>query len=493
MTTLAAGAHDRIRRLVEAVLCVGAGGMLGSLVGLFALRGALVVPGLAAAAVMAAIPFSGLYAVVAIVPINVQLTDQITVTRLVVVGALGLTAFQVLTRRIPAPRPLAGADGLVATVFFAAVLASSVAFDLSGLLGRVGPFVIYAAIFFFVVTQADDVVRFRRVLWVLAAAAVLQTALVMAEAHYDFKPFGGWHAELDSLRSDDEVRVVGTHAHSITLAGFFLVAIAATTGLAVTARSRGARVLLLVAVAAFLVGWWYTYARSSWIGMAILVAAAMLAASRGSRALAVIGALAAGIVLALYNFSPDALIRDVESLAFLNAASQVAGVAAGTESLAWRLENWTAAWNMFLAHPLFGVGLDHSPNVAFDYLPLGASAHTQIGAAVPHNIFLQLAAEVGAVAVVSFVVLCALAFRALRRAAAVPELRVYAVTVFAALAGLLAMFFFNPMPREVWLVLALAFALERAARRRSAGAAPPPRWRGHRTRERVAGQPDQPV
>jgi O-antigen ligase len=410
----------------------------------------------------------------------VQLTDQITISRLAVVAALGVTAFQAITRRTPMPQPFLWPEGVIAVIFFLAVVVSSLAHGTGGLLSRIGPFIIYAAIFFVVLTQADDPVRFRRVLWIIVLTGVLQSLLVLAEAFYGFTPFGGWHAELAEERGE-EVRVVGTHAHPITLAGFFQVAIPIAVGLALTTAARARTLLLLGFAALFAVSWWYTFARSSWIGMVVLVGAAMLTASRTTRVLALAGGFVGFVLLVLYDFSPGAIIRDIESLAVLRSASQLAGVAAGTESFNWRLENWAAAWSMFLENPLFGVGLDQSPRVAFDYLPLGSSAHTHIGSAVPHNIFLQLAAEAGGFALAAFVALCVLAFRALRRAAGDAALRPYAVLVFAVLSGLLATFFFNPMPREIWLALALALVLGRMSRRPAP--APTPRF------TRAAAQP----
>lgn len=454
-----------IERMVKGTLSLSVGGLLGVIAAVFSFKGAVVLPALVAAGVMLAVPYSALYAVVAVVPVNVQITDTITVTRLVIVGSLGLIAFQALTRKVPMPTPFLWPYGVAGLAFFTAILVSVLAAGGSGLLGRFGSFIIYAVVFFVVLNQADDPDRFRRVLWVIVGAAVLQALLVMAEAFYGFTPFGGWHQELAEERGADSIRVVGTHAHPITLAGFFQVSIAAAVGLAVISRSTLVRLGLLVAVGLFFIGWWYTFARSSWIGMLVLVGAAMLAATRTTRALALIGMFFGVLLLALYDFSPGAIIRDIESLATVRSATQTAEVASGSESLLWRLENWGAALNMFFAHPLFGVGIDQSPTIAWDYLPLGASAHNYIDTAVPHNMFLQLAAEAGLPALAAFLVLWVLAFRALWRAASVETLRAYAVIVFVILAGQLGTFMFNPMPREIWLTLALAMVLGRMAER----------------------------
>ncbi len=450
-----------VKRILSGTLFLSLGGLLGALVGLFSFAGALLVPAVAVGALMLAVPYSSLYAIVAVTPVNVEITGSITVTRLVVMGSLGVIAFQAVTRRAPMPTPFLWPEGIAAVAFFAAITISSLAYGTSELGGRLGPFFIYAVIFFVVLNHADDPVRFRRVLWIIVVTAVLQALLVMAEALYGFSPFGGWHQELAEDRGDEEVRVVGTHAHPITLAGFFQVAIPAAIGLALTNRIPLLTLPLLGASALFVIGWWYTFARSSWIGMVMLLMAAMLTASRGTRTLGLIGGFFAFTLLAIYDFSTSAIIQDIESLAVLRSASQRAGVAAGSESLTWRLENWSAAVSMFLDNPLFGVGIDQSPRFMLEHLPLGSVAHTYITTAQPHNIFLQIAAENGILAIVTFLVLWILAFRALLSARHNDALRPYAITVFAMLAAQLGTFFFNPMPREIWLTLALAMALGR--------------------------------
>lgn len=464
MAGLIAGVALGARRLADGILALSFGTLLGSLIGLFGARGAILVPVLVVGAVMAAVPYSGLYALVAIVPVNVQITDTITVSRLAIVGAVGLTALQALTRRIEMPRFFLWPEGVATVTYFGLITYSSLVFGMSGLLSRLGPQIIYAAIFFVVMSQAADFQRFRAVLWVIVIGAVLQSLLVMAEALYGFAPFGGWHAELAADRGTTEVRVVGTHAHPITLAGYFQIAICAAVGLAATEKWRPLALPLVLSAGLFMVGWWYTYARSSWIGMVVMALAAMLVASRQTRALALVGGLFGFVLLSFYDFSLSAVIRDVESLATLRSASARAGVAEGSESLAWRIENWRAAIGIMLDHPVFGVGIDQSPRFMTENLPLGASAHAFIDVAVPHNMFLQIGSEAGIPTLAAFVLILVLAMRALYRAAMVPALHGYAVTVFAMICGQIATFSLNPMPREVWLTTALAFALGQIAR-----------------------------
>jgi O-antigen ligase len=119
---------------------------------------------------------------------------------------------------------------------------------------------------------------------------------------------------------------------------------------------------------------------------------------------------------------------------------------------------------MFLDHPLFGVGIGHSKAMAPNYLPPGAIAHWYISAEEPHNIFLNVATELGVFCVLLFVALFVMALVSLREALAVPATRPYAIAVLAALTGVTVTFLFNPLPREVWITLALSMALGRVAR-----------------------------
>ena len=128
-----------------------------------------------------------------------------------------------------------------------------------------------------------------------------------------------------------------------------------------------------------------------------------------------------------------------------------------------------AAWNMFLDHPYGGVG---AGNYAVRFDPYGA----RVGSAAPiyddpgeaqypHNLYLEIAAETGAVGLVLFGLILTTAFGCLARAwrrlrAGRRMIRDLAAGVGIALAGysLTSLFLHGHYQRYLWILLALAAA-----------------------------------
>jgi O-antigen ligase len=190
---------------------------------------------------------------------------------------------------------------------------------------------------------------------------------------------------------------------------------------------------------------------------------AMVLASRFTRRVAIAGAIVGLAILSAFDFSPAKVISFIESFGTISAASTTAGVAAGSESLSWRTENWQAAFAIFLDNPVFGAGLDASKALMLEYLPRSALAHRFIGPEVPHNMFLLILAETGIISFALFLALWVYAFASLARVFHMQRYRPFAIALAAIMAGQIATFFFNPIPREIWLTMALSMALGRAA------------------------------
>ena len=453
----------------------------------------LLVPALAVGLILLLVPYSFLYLIVATIPVNVEIAGPITVARLAIVFGLLVAFWQAIKNQVPFPR-IPWPEGTLGAAFFLWIVVATLAVPQGGFVARVGPHIIYAATFFSVLIYAQALDRVRMVMIVLVAVAVGQGVLVMLEAVFNFVPFGGWQATLATERGDTEVRVVGSSAHPIILAGFFQVVITMALTLFFTSRETKWRVILLGATGLFLISWWYTFARSSWIGMCIMLFVAMMLHSRPSRILALSGGTVAFILLWAHDFSPSAVIRSVENLATFRAVTTTGGLAEGSESLSWRAENWASALAMWADNPIFGVGLDQSPRYTLQYLPRGALAHQYIEPAVPHNMFLLLLAEAGLPALLLFLALWGTAFAALRRAWAYDDLRPYAFAVTVMMCGQLGTFFLNPLPREIWLTLSLAFVLGRMARDRPRASVRDPRITpGPRRRRPAAAAPPMPA
>ncbi|MBI4003361.1 MAG: O-antigen ligase family protein, partial [Nitrospira defluvii] len=135
----------------------------------------------------------------------------------------------------------------------------------------------------------------------------------------------------------------------------------------------------------------------------------------------------------------------------------------GSGSFDFRLESIVGGWNLFWAHPWFGVGFGQSINHYMKYLP--AWATHPFHPATIHNVFLEVACELGIVAASAFIGLWAWAFISVKRALRIAELRPYAVLLSSILVGQMAFLMITPMVREIWLTLAMAIAVGHMARR----------------------------
>jgi O-antigen ligase len=446
--------------------------LLGLFAGLIAAVGGtksvVIVPGIALTFAFVLIPFSGMYAIVATTPVNVEIAGPITVSRLaVLMGALSIYV-QVVRRQIDIPRVAIWPEGTLVALFLVWVVIATLGAGGGGYVGKLGPWIIVAVIFFTILNYAEHMDRIKALFLVLGVVGVLEAFLVLAEAFFGFSPFGGWHEELAADRGGTETRVVGTSSHPILLAGFFQVVSASILTMVWTKPKTTTKLFWLACVGLVLSGWWFTYSRSSWIGMMVMLFVGMVLAHRLTRRLAIVGGIAGFSILAVFDFEPSAVINFVESFASIQKASVTSGVAAGSEALSWRTENWAGAWNLFLKHPLFGTGIDSSKALMLANLPAGSIAHQYISPEVPHNMFLLIMAELGGIAFALFMLIWVTAFRAGFRAMQVPEMRPYAVALVAIMAGQIATFFFNPMPREIWLSMGITMALGRAARVRLA-------------------------
>lgn len=443
----------------------------GASVAALGTKAVLLVPALALALVMLLLPYSPLYMIIATIPVNVEIAGPITVARLAIVFGVFVAIWQAIKNQIPFPS-IPWPEGALGAAFFLWIVVTTLVVPTGGFLARVGPYIVYAAIFFSVLIYAQSLRRVRLVMIILVSVAVAQAALVMAEALFNFVPFGGWQAELAQERGTEEVRVVGSSAHPIILAGFFQVVLTMAILLAAMSRTWRWRVILFAVAGLFLLGWWYTFARSSWIGMGLMAFVAMMLYSGSTRIFALVGGSVLFVLLWGHDFSPSALIRSVESLGAVRSVASTAGLAEGSESMSWRAENWASALAMWVESPVFGVGLDQSPLYTLQYLPRGATAHQYIGAAVPHNMFILLLSEAGLPAFLLFVSLWITAFVSVRRAWAFADLRPYAFALTVMMAGQIGTFFLNPLPREIWLTMALSMVLGRLARDRMSARGP---------------------
>ncbi len=444
---------------------VAAGLLLGSASVALGIKSLALVAAAVAVAFMAIHPAGSLYMMVATIPMALDFGGGLTVTRITAPLALVLVFINAATRRCPWPRLLQWPEGVLAAAFIGMVLVSvSYAPDKALAVTELGPCAVLAALFYLTLTFTRDPRDLDRLAWILVAVALVEMLVTLAQVHYRFVMPGSWRpAALENIDVTSKgFRAEGTTAHPIFLAGFFQMALPFFFLLLWRTRHTWLRVGLVLSVPLVLYAWKSAYARSSMIGMAAMLLAAMALSSRIGRIAVLVGSAAGAALLAAYGFSVEDIIRDVDSIEVLHEMFKGADLYGSVDSFRFRIESWAGGFNLFLAHPWTGVGIGQAVTSYMPYLPGWAQspAHpTEI-----HNVFIEAACELGVLALAALVGLWVLAFASLRRALRDPRLRAYAQTLLVVLVGQLAFLTFTPMVRDIWFTLPLAIALGRMAR-----------------------------
>jgi len=277
---------------------------------------------------------------------------------------------------------------------------------------------------------------------------------------------GGVLSVLVSLQgagsSPDPGRIEGAAGDPNFLGAWLLAAGLLTLGLLAQTRRRLLRVGLFATLALLAAGTALTLSRGAFVAAfgTTLVAVLVL---RGRRLPVVLGAALATAAAAVWlRSSPTALDR---------LASNGGG--------SGRQELWTVAWRMARDHPLRGVGIDN-------YVVVARSSMREVGPLTSpylmtrpdpdevHNVYLQLLAEGGPLAVVLLLAFTALCVRSALQAARRLDLAGQRAAASLAYAVLLAqcsllcaaVFLSSADDKRLWLVLALGPAVSSLGRDR---------------------------
>jgi colanic acid/amylovoran biosynthesis glycosyltransferase len=249
------------------------------------------------------------------------------------------------------------------------------------------------------------------------------------------------------------------------------IALALAWGEGTWAGERGRRRVLAVAAAGLLVaGTVLTYSRGAALALVLVLGLAVLV--RGVRPRHVAAGLA--VVVILWLFTPAGFARRLTTLREMLPGAEE--VLRPDSSFAKRRLVTGAAWRMFLDRPVFGVGAGNYSDEFFRYARrVGSDArlYEEPGEVnYPHNLYLEVAAESGAVGLAAFGALLVAAFASLftarRRllAAGDPRTAALAEGVGLALVGLLVtgLFLHGEFPRYLYLLLGLAGGLSLVSR-----------------------------
>ncbi|HEX2234043.1 MAG TPA: O-antigen ligase family protein [Thermoleophilaceae bacterium] len=248
-----------------------------------------------------------------------------------------------------------------------------------------------------------------------------------------------------------------TFVHPNGFAFFLLIVVALGLVALLETRDRLLRAVLSVGLAIATACLFFTYTRSAWVGLAVLV---ILVAAMEYRRL--LGTMAIGAVLALLAL--PSFIGSVERR--FQDLSGSAGYTA--DSLEWRTENWSRMFPYAQESPLTGHGLA-------SYLPLSRREfHPFEGAFVSdptktpesaeegqpgvgaHNDYVEFAVELGYTGALLWIATLVVLAAAMLRARKVPGVRPYATAAFAVIAVFMGISAFDHVRGNGPVVFALA-------------------------------------
>jgi len=223
------------------------------------------------------------------------------------------------------------------------------------------------------------------------------------------------------------------------LAGWALVV---CTAIVIVTYSRGAFVALLV-VAAFIV---LRHHRNFKVILAILL-----------------------IVAALLPFLPEKYLTRMGTLLSFLPGSTSNPMA--EPSFFGRTSEMTAAWLMFVDHPLLGVGLGNSPKLYFEYA-VKTGLTTVSRERGMHSLYLEIAAETGLAGLIAFGAILLAIFLGIRRARSdlLAAGRMDLVHIVNGVEGAMVAFavcsvvIHGTYPRYFWTLAGIAFSLVNVAR-----------------------------
>lgn len=418
--------------------------------------------------VLAASSVAAYYALVASIPVHVDFMGGWSITKLIVPFSIVILVFNALIRRGPWPVFTLGPAGYFAGVFFATCFVSVIYAGLDAFAGEITRVPVYASLFFLTLTFIRTPDQFRRLLWVNAIAGTVEAIITVAQAYYGFVMPGEWRTNMTlpieggveggalSAILEGKIRAEGTTPHPILLASYYLVTIPCTASLFLSEESRSRKLLLTGMIMLMSCGWYYTFARSSMIGFAMMTVVALAFYSRAARIATFVGVGLAVTGLLSYQAISESLSTGIQTF---EKGGWFAGADVNSASGSWqfRLESIVGGWNLFWAHPWLGVGPGQAIRYYTEYLPAWAN-HVSHPSEI-HNIFLEVGSELGIFGFAAFISLWMWAFVCVKRALRVPALHPYAVLMCCMLLGQMVFLMITPMVREIWLTIPMAIAL----------------------------------
>jgi putative inorganic carbon (HCO3(-)) transporter len=316
---------------------------------------------------------------------------KLLVARMLVIGLLLLFIARVLTtrafvvKRTPLDLPLLAFVGSAALSTVFAYNLNVAVFGIYSRYDGLLTILTYALLFWLTVQAVADTGEARKLMWVLLASGYLVAAIAI------------FQSVSESLQQNAEVPAYGTLGQKNVLGAFLAMVCPLAYGELVAARSRGARVLALNALAMCGIGLYLTFSRSAWIGVGLAAIVVAVWVRRPGVRFAITTAL--GIVLLTVG---------------IGVLAQAGGLQPERTDLAEfgdRPAVWRASLQLIASRPLLGYGPD-TFGLVFPHFQI-ANLHQQWDKA--HAETLQVAATQGVVGLAAYVLLLAAFVRAFWR------------------------------------------------------------------------------
>jgi len=396
-----------------------------------------------------------------------------------------LAAFVILERR---PIVITSAFPWIAGFLFVQLLSGLASADSATAFETVLTFLSEGIGLYFLVS---NVVRSRdaviSVVWVLLLVGAALGALTFyqdATGTYDDN-YLGFAQKSDAVIGVDEtafgdvtqVRLAGNIGEKNRYAQVLLMLVPLGLFLAIAERHKGRRLLALGATACISLGVALTFSRGAAVGFVLLLAImAVLGYVRPRHIIAVF------LGVAILFAAVPAYGERVIGLVATSSAVSDTGIDQADGAIQSRITEGLAALLAFADHPVVGVGPGQFPGVYRQYAEL-VGIRVLASDRQAHNLFLGLAAELGAIGLAIFLIIVGVTMRDLaraRRAAATRDPMLAALSTGFLLSIMTylttGLFLHMSFIRYFWLMLALAGAtaiVTMAESRRSAPTSPP--------------------
>lgn len=317
-----------------------------------------------------------------------------------------------------------------------------------------------------------DGTSLRRLSWSLILAGIVMAGITAYQAltGFDSDAFGLGKAEMHQIVGEvQDYRPGGPLGDPNMYAQVLLLLVPLAAERMANERNWPLRIVAGAGFAVCTLAIIFTYSRGALLALVVVCVAMAVPFFRRPRA-ALTALPAVGLVLFLIPSSYVDRLQKIELPS--SAGSDV------DESIEGRGTEMLVAWQMFLDHPVLGIGLENYPPHFQDYVQkLNLPSRRENRKS--HSLYLQIAAERGIVGIASFAIVIAIALRSLFRGRR--KLRECGSRMEAGIAGAIALsllgygvaaiFLHGEYGRYLWIMVGLAMSIAEVARRAAANSA----------------------